>query len=676
MELNWHDYILSEFTPNISRITLVADPDGLLLDEMVLETIKSRGFEILHFVDNVSFRFEYETGFRSKWDKMQKTDLVVILRSHESDLYNLPYDLLQAGRKISFSAAGIFPNLNYRVITSLPRVYFNELLKAVSLSDPGNLGENATKEFILRNVFRLVPEVINSETELLRVLIRRHYQDLQVPPLLDDRFLEVLKQKGIFDEWPLDLIVPKKEDFFGFLQERWPIFLRKKAGIEEDSAGDGKERGGLRYKGPESIPFDDTDIKVYVDTMFTEGALQRVEFDCPDEISNTWIKIGIISDDISEKSARLKKLIKSIRETLPKEDAVYQEWLGFVGKWSELKLLAAQDWGPEKRTDDWDALHEIMSVADSTFSRWIEKRFSGLIQQPTSPPVLVHHIPSWLSKTIINEEGSTEKRKVALIVIDGLSYDIWLILKNILNPLFSKLTYRESAVFSWIPTLTSVSRQAIFAGKTPNQFSESIDKTDKEKTLWERFWDCENMEEGEVFYKKGLGKGNADKDEVGEALSDYRIRVAGLVINKIDDIMHGIELGTAGMQDQARLWAEQGYLKRLIEMLIGRGFEVCITSDHGSVEAEGIGSPGEGSLADTKGERVRVYPSEMFRDNVMKKYGSAVAWVPNGLPENYFPLIAPRREAFIQEKKRSVCHGGISIDEMIVPLITIEGDLG
>ena len=78
---NWRDQILREFTPNVARLTLVADPDGLLLEEGVLAGIRERGFELIPFEDHIAFRYAYESKFRSRWDQGEQTDLVVVLRS-------------------------------------------------------------------------------------------------------------------------------------------------------------------------------------------------------------------------------------------------------------------------------------------------------------------------------------------------------------------------------------------------------------------------------------------------------------------------------------------------------------------------------------------------------------------------------------------------------------------
>ena len=80
-----------------TRLTLVADPDGLLTEEGMLSAIRERGFDLIPFDDSISFRYAYESQYRSQWDKRKKTDLVVVLRSSEQQLDYLPFDLLRAG---------------------------------------------------------------------------------------------------------------------------------------------------------------------------------------------------------------------------------------------------------------------------------------------------------------------------------------------------------------------------------------------------------------------------------------------------------------------------------------------------------------------------------------------------------------------------------------------------
>ena len=77
-------------------------------------------------------------------------------------------------------------------------------------------------------------------------------------------------------------------------------------------------------------------------------------------------------------------------------------------------------------------------------------------------------------------------------------------------------------------------------------------------------------------------------------------------------------------------------------------------------------------MADLRGERVRVYPDTALRAKVKERFRAALEWGTIGLPEDYLALLAPARQAFVQEKQRIVSHGGISVEELIVPLVHIE----
>ena len=65
---NWREQILSEFVPQVSRLTLVADPDSLLTEEKLANELRRRGFDLIEFTDPIEFRYAYESGYRSIWD--------------------------------------------------------------------------------------------------------------------------------------------------------------------------------------------------------------------------------------------------------------------------------------------------------------------------------------------------------------------------------------------------------------------------------------------------------------------------------------------------------------------------------------------------------------------------------------------------------------------------------
>ena len=662
---SWRDQILKEFTPKVARLTLVADPDGLLLEEGILEGVRERGFELIPFEDHIAFRYAYESKFRSRWDRGEHTDLVVVLRSQASDLSGLPYDLLQAGRRLSFNLGDIFPNLSYPVVTALDRGDLDALYEAQKRHAPGQLGDNATKEFVLRHVFEIAPELVKQPSDLLRVLLRRHYRGQRIPADLDKRFIQLLRQSNVFEDWPLETLVADREAFFAFLQERWPIFLDREAAKGTSGVREDEKPYGLSIEGPVELPFDHHDIRVYLDNLFVEGLLHSVPHEHADTLSRTWVGIGVRTAPIEDRSRRLGKLIDSLEASIPAEDAKHTDWFHFARGWAETILLA-NDQAETISEPAGERIKNLQAQVDVRFAAWLFKRYAGLVNLPPVPPVMLHHLPRFLARQM----GEDRTAKIALIVVDGLALDQWLIVREALASKKPGLRFREQAVFAWIPSLTSVSRQATFAGKAPIFFPNSIQTTDKEPALWAQFWADQGLMPNEVVYLKGLGDGGLEP--VSEALSHPKARVAGLVVDKVDKIMHGMEMGTAGMHNQVCQWAKQPYLNTLLDLLLDRGFRVYLTSDHGNLEAEGCGRPSEGAVADLRGERVRIYPDAALRGKVKERFPAALEWGTVGLPEDYLALLAPARQAFVQEKQRAVSHGGVSVEELIVPLIQIE----
>ncbi len=662
---SWRDLILREFTPDVARLTLVADPDGLLLEEGVLTGIHERGFELLPFEDHIVFRYAYESRFRSRWDQGEKTDLVVVLRSAASDLGSLPYDLLQSGLSLSFSLGEIFPKLSYPILTALNRGELDALYEAQKQHAPGVLGDNATKEFVLRHVFEITPWSIRKPADLLRVLLRRHYRKQRIPVLLDEHFVQVLRQQDGFEDWPLETIIPDREAFFAFLQERWPVFLdwsAKRAGLR---VREHEGSYGFRLPGPSDLPFDHNDIRVYMDNLFLEGLLRVVPHPQAESLSKTWLTIGIRTDERVDRTRRVAGLLDTIATSIPKEEARHDDWFSFAKTWAELVSLALESDTilPEATRQKMEALQTRI---DEALEPWLTKRYAGLINLPPVPPVMLHHIPRFLSRHIADAEA----HKVAFVLVDGLSLDQWIVIRKEIVKQRQEFQFRENAVFAWIPTITSVSRQAAFAGKPPVYFPNSIHNTSKEPALWTQFWTDQGLTPQEVAYAKRLGKGPLDSVE--EIIARPKTRVVGLVIDTVDKIMHGMALGTAGMHNQVRQWAGQPFMTNLLDLLLTNGFRIYLTSDHGNIEAAGCGHPAEGSVADLRGERVRIYPSSQLLSQIKERFPDALEWSPIGLPEDYLPLLAPGRSAFVRETERLVGHGGASLEELIVPFVQIE----
>lgn len=247
----WRETILKHFQPNIARLTLVADPDGLLAVEGMVSAIQERGFDLLPFEDAIAFRFAYESQYRSLWDTGQKTDVVVVLRVAEQQLNTLPFDLLQAGRPLTFALHQLFPTLNYPVIAGLDRMYLDALDASYQKHDGEQLTERETKEFVLMHCFSIVPQLIKTPVELLKVLLSLHSRKVHLPDFLNTYLLESLTKDTAFATWPLADIVPNREKLLRFLQDEWNVFLASLADPSQSCL----------------VPFNHEDVRAYTDTF-------------------------------------------------------------------------------------------------------------------------------------------------------------------------------------------------------------------------------------------------------------------------------------------------------------------------------------------------------------------------------------------------------------------------
>jgi hypothetical protein len=294
------------------------------------------------------------------------------------------------------------------------------------------------------------------------------------------------------------------------------------------------------------------------------------------------------------------------------------------------------------------------------------QRYGSLHNLPYhQQPVMVHQIPRFLAV----ERARKKLAKIALLVLDGLAFDQWLLLRESLEAGDQALRFQDSTAFAWVPTLTSVTRQSIFAGEPPLYFPESIETTSKERTHWQRFWEDHGIQRLGVELITNLD-GPADP-RLETVLANPRLSVLGVVWNKVDEIMHGMQMQTAGMHSHVRLWASQGHLQQLLVRFQQEGFVVYLTADHGNVTATGIGNPREGVLVETRGKRARVYDRPEFRDEVESKFPDSIRWPNYGLPPARYVLLAGDLKAFTDVGDEIVAHGGIALEEVMVPFVAI-----
>jgi hypothetical protein len=661
----WTERILQEFTADLARLWVVADPDGVLLDEQILTGLRARGFEVLPFEDSIVFRAEYEERFRVAWARGEAgAAKALVLHLRGSDVAALPWDYLRQGRRVSLSLADLFPQLSYSVVRQLGEEYHEPLFAAQARYVTQALGEAATKEFVLTHIFRLSPHLISRSEELWRELLRLHYRDKGLPKLLAQHMAQVLEAETVFRGLPIGALFSTKSVLLRVVQEAWGRYLAQFglscARVNEPALGEYPSTAGA----PIEVPFAHPDVRVVVDSMFLEGTLQPVVVQGLSQDLPEWAQVGVIQDPAARQNL-VQEGVRSLLETLPAEGASYRDWIQFARRQGEVlaRYQALDSTGAEKCKA---SIVELQKASDKALLSWLALHYSDLSSLPTvKGPVLVHHIPRFLSL----RRGGGET-KIALLVFDGLALDQWSQIRENLTQQAPGLGFEENACFAWLPTLTSVSRQALFSGLKPREFADTIETTAKEPEQWQHFWQEQGMRPNEVFYRKGLKRAE-QLAELDSTLSKPTLKIAGIVVDTVDEIVHGAVLGKRGIASQIGSWCESGFVARLFELLLAKGFHVYLTADHGNVEAVGQGRPNQGVMAELRGERVRVYRTEGLCADSAHGHPNTQRLDVAGLPANFLPLFAGERTAFVPIGEQLVAHGGVSVEELLVPFVKV-----
>lgn len=653
---NWRDNIQKEFITQLNRITIVSDPDGLLLELQLAALIREKGFDIIEFNDSVEFRYILESKYRMTWDSGNVTELIVVLRSPENDINSLPFDMLVKSRRLFFSIKDIFPDLSYPVLKQLDNSYFDDLFRSRALIKEERLSDNDTKDFIISNVFKINPWAIQHDHELLHLLLHIHFDSLSLPDSISTRLIQILESKKEFKSWAINNLVNDSKFFYAFLQERWPLFLQNLTSNRVFL--DGASPYSFKIPGPITIPFDHDSVRVYIDNLFGEGYLNPIEIANIEFGSDSWLRCGISNNSDEKNRSRYEFLKDHLSKLELRNDWRHHNWINYSLKLSEFISLS---YSIEQQ--DREFISSIVNKTDAIFEEWLLKYYSSLSNLSTGEPLMVHHIISKITRDY-EETGKPQ----ALIVCDGLSLSQWFTLRKIITHHLSQISVNESSIFSWIPTLTSISRQSIFAGKIPLLFKNSITTTNSEEKYWLQVWQRLDIPIQKIVYAKTLGSGNYLSLIENNNISN-NTKFVGIVINMVDQVMHGMKLGSEGMHNQIQQWANNGFLSGLISELIKYGFCIKLTSDHGNKECVGRTSLNEGALSISKGERVRIYPNEILRTRYENQIDFGLKWPGYGLPDTIFPLIARKNFSFSIPGSVQVSHGGISLEEVMVPYV-------
>ena len=654
--MSWHCKYLSKLDLLANQVYLINDPEQLCFTPVITKAFDAHEIVIVETDDLLALRLQYENWLEINEQK------AFLIRVSEPNEANLPFDIHNAAISVDFSISDSLPDLDASVVSHLPPESITPLINAVHQYRPGKLGKTATLSFVLRHLYKIAPEIIQTDADLVRLLIRKHYLGNNMANAVEKHLIEQLQLNKLFDAWDFNILIPSRTAFFDFLQQQWTLYIQT---FEQ-----GKEIYEHWPTEKLIVPFDDQDIQVYVDNLFADGLLRPIETNSI--VDAHWAKIGVVTDNEASEITRFEHLLSILSHQFL-GDSIKEVSFDFWGdKAFELGMLNALSYKPNIREllsdQQKTQLNALNEKADSYFEDWLEVKYSSLINIPSSKhPAMLHKIPDWLHKRV------EEKQKVCLVVMDGMGFQQWSIFREELNSLDS-ISTEEYFSFALVPTITSISRQALFSGKLPFYYADSLLTTVKEGKLWQSFWEDKGLKAQEVTYRKKV-ENIEDNNEFCDLVAKPSLRIAGLVVNFVDEQMHGMRAGMVGLNSVVETWCKTWDFKNKIKGLVDAGYEVIITADHGNQEAVGYGALNQGVQAETKGERVRIYESAITADSSAEKFGNSVLVWPGqkyGLPKGKYPIVSKGRHAFVKEGKKIVGHGGISLHEVVVPLAVVK----
>lgn len=246
--------------------------------------------------------------------------------------------------------------------------------------------------------------------------------------------------------------------------------------------------------------------------------------------------------------------------------------------------------------------------------------------------------------------------KTALIVVDGMSlFDF-----EVMSRYWEGIDYEYQCTYALIPTTTAISRQCLLSGKYPRELEDPFTLSKEEKGFLETA-EKAGYSKRESLYAKGYNP----------PISPFTKFVA-LIIDDIDDLVHGQKQGRVGMYNDVSLMAREGKMQSLIKDLYTQGFNVYITSDHGNTPCVGAGTiRNAGVEVETKSRRMLVLKD--FAEVEDSLEDKVVAYPGFYLDKHYKYFVCEQGVSFDHKGEEVMTHGGISIDEVIVPFIKVKG---
>jgi CheY-like chemotaxis protein len=421
--------------------------------------------------------------------------------------------------------------------------------------------------------------------------------------------------------------------------------------------------------------------------------------------------IGKKIDDYLTKPVNPSQILSAAKKILDarkiRADRLAQDYAQASGK-IRSALFGALNW------QDWIDIHRILSEwnleidnfggadlrethqgqrreCNVEFGKYVESVYPGWLSRKDAPVLSVDVTKQYLFPLL------SQNMRTIFIVMDCMRLDQWMTIEPVLDQYFH---ITRDYYYSILPTATPYSRNAIFSGLFPSDIARRYPelwkagtRDDSSRNRYEhQLLDDQLKKMGiriksDTRYVKVLDA--KEGEHLAKRISSYKnTPLLSIVFNFLDILAHGrsqseilkeMTPDESAYRSLTRPWFLHSSLFRILQYLATQDCTVVLTSDHGSVwgtrgtEARGKRDTST-NLRYKYGDNLNCNPKEalLIKDPQqyrLPSYGIATTYI--FAKEDYYFVYPTRYSEYEKEYRNSFQHGGISLEEMILPVITM-----
>lgn len=346
----------------------------------------------------------------------------------------------------------------------------------------------------------------------------------------------------------------------------------------------------------------------------------------------------LLAKDIVASEPLVEKPSDALRRIAEAPDWSNLDYVETLGKTFK-ELLAKREYNSE--------MNSLINQINFDFQHYLQDCYFATLNSAGGPKA-VHAVAPFLQHRFGTDD------KLAFLVVDGMAWWQWEVLRDELEQRKLISLPEVKAIFAWLPSITALSRQALFRGAFP--LTDYRQTPAEEEKLWKKMWQANPM--FAPVYQHNVQSANQ--------LNTATRRLA-VVDVQLDKKMHQSS-DYYDLHDLTRNWAVK--FADIVARLRKEGFKIVLTTDHGNVLAKGVGTikPEDKAhlyLANSRGERFVYFNSKELKNNFRER-NYMVPFFSN--PRENWLAIA-NDSSFSTVNKQLITHGGSHFMETVIPLI-------